>query len=148
MQICLALKHVHDRKILHRDIKSQVLLCAHRSLSSAIMHCIAKTSVHIIHLEHIFDKRRDRTARRFWHCKGSEQVSEIILDGVCWTLEGPVEDVWNSSTKCTVLFTFTAPLNLRERVSAHRTTFRQRSVKTNRTTTKGTIFTFCHSHHF
>ena len=24
VQICLAVKHVHDRKILHRDIKSQV----------------------------------------------------------------------------------------------------------------------------
>lgn len=23
VQICLALKHVHDRKVLHRDIKSQ-----------------------------------------------------------------------------------------------------------------------------
>ena len=23
VQICLAIKHVHDRKILHRDIKSQ-----------------------------------------------------------------------------------------------------------------------------
>ena len=26
VQLCLALKHVHDRKILHRDIKSQVRL--------------------------------------------------------------------------------------------------------------------------
>jgi NIMA (never in mitosis gene a)-related kinase len=26
VQICLALKHVHDRKILHRDLKSQVRL--------------------------------------------------------------------------------------------------------------------------
>ena len=23
MQICLALKHIHDRKVLHRDLKSQ-----------------------------------------------------------------------------------------------------------------------------
>ena len=24
VQMCLAIKHIHDRKILHRDIKSQV----------------------------------------------------------------------------------------------------------------------------
>ena len=24
VQVCLAVKHVHDRKILHRDLKSQV----------------------------------------------------------------------------------------------------------------------------
>jgi NIMA (never in mitosis gene a)-related kinase len=26
VQLCLAIKHIHDRKILHRDLKSQVKL--------------------------------------------------------------------------------------------------------------------------
>ena len=27
VQLCLAIKHVHDRKILHRDLKAQVRRC-------------------------------------------------------------------------------------------------------------------------
>lgn len=32
VQLCLALKHVHDRKILHRDIKLQNIFVAHNGL--------------------------------------------------------------------------------------------------------------------
>ena len=34
VQLCLALKHVHDRKILHRDIKSQVHMILYVLLES------------------------------------------------------------------------------------------------------------------
>uniref|UniRef100_A0A8D2JIU1 non-specific serine/threonine protein kinase n=1 Tax=Varanus komodoensis TaxID=61221 RepID=A0A8D2JIU1_VARKO len=34
VQICLGLKHIHDRKILHRDVKAQVILG--NSLSSMV----------------------------------------------------------------------------------------------------------------
>lgn len=81
VQICLALKHVHDRKILHRDIKSQVPLGATApSLPlSGDAFCFAKTSLPVLHLEYISDQRWNRAAGRFWHRKGFEQVGEMHL---------------------------------------------------------------------
>jgi len=32
VQLCLALKHVHDRKVLHRDLKSQNIFLMHNGM--------------------------------------------------------------------------------------------------------------------
>lgn len=77
VQICLALKHVHDRKILHRDIKSQVF--THTGWShSAFTPPVVDVSIHSsvpVFSEHISDQRRNRSVRRLWHSQGPEQVS-------------------------------------------------------------------------
>lgn len=46
VQICLALKHIHDRKILHRDIKSENIFLTHDNLVKVGDFGIAKSLAH------------------------------------------------------------------------------------------------------
>ncbi|XP_077584748.1 serine/threonine-protein kinase Nek5 [Stigmatopora nigra] len=51
VQICLGLKHIHDRKILHRDIKSQNIFLAERDVKIKLGDFgIARTLTHTLEL--------------------------------------------------------------------------------------------------
>lgn len=66
VQITLALKHVHDRKVLHRDIKSQV---KKKPVSIRFENETFFVS------ERFLIARRNREIRRFWHFESFGHVS-------------------------------------------------------------------------
>jgi len=59
VQLCLAMKHVHDRKVLHRDIKSQnIFLTQNKKVSHALLaphpppHADPRRRTHASHASH------------------------------------------------------------------------------------------------
>lgn len=71
VQISLALKHVHDRKILHRDLKTQVN-CSPMTPGSTRFH---SSLFKFVFLEHFPHERWRRQARRLWSGQSPSCVS-------------------------------------------------------------------------